>query len=186
MSQVIPVGIPFTEKAAVRLRAGDMVSISGDLFTARDAAHQRLVALLERREQLPIELQDRIIYYVGPAPARPGHPCGPAGPTTSFRMDRFTPALLDRGLRGMLGKGPRSARVIESMSKNRAVYFVAVGGAAALLARHITRCEVVAYADLGTEAIHRLSVKDLPAIVAIDAHGNNLYETEPPKYAVHH
>jgi fumarate hydratase subunit beta len=175
MTQVAQVYIPFTRQAAVRLRAGDVVSISGDLFTARDAAHERLVALLGRGGQLPIELQDRIVYYVGPAPARPGYSCGPAGPTTGYRMDPYTPALLKRGLRGMIGKGSRSAEVIECMKEHRAVYFVAVGGAAALLARHIKRCEVVAYGDLGTEAIYRLCAEHFPAIVAIDAYGNNLY-----------
>jgi fumarate hydratase subunit beta len=184
MSQVTEVRIPFTEQAAIKLHAGDIVSISGDLLTARDAAHKRLVALLERGERLPIELQDQIVYYVGPAPARPGQACGPAGPTTSYRMDPYTPALLEHGLRGMIGKGLRSAEVIESMKVHKAVYFAAVGGAAALLARHINSCEVLAYGDLGTEAIHRLKAERFPAIVAIDVYGNNLYESEPPKYAV--
>lgn len=186
MPQVVDVRVPFTERAAIGLRAGDVVSITGALFTARDAAHRRLVTLLQDGGRLPIELQDQIIYYVGPAPARPGHACGPAGPTTSYRMDRYTPALLESGLRGMIGKGLRSAAVIESMKAHKAVYFVAIGGAAVLLARHIKRCEVVAYEDLGTEAIRRLYVENLPAIVAIDTYGHNVYESEPPKYATAH
>jgi fumarate hydratase subunit beta len=184
MQPVIEVRVPFTEEAAIRLHAGDVVSITGDLLTARDAAHKRLVALVERGEQLPIELQDQIVYYVGPAPARPGYSCGPAGPTTSYRMDPYTPVLLKRGLRGMIGKGLRSAKVVESMQEHKAVYFAAVGGAAALLAKHIKRCEVVEYRDLGPEAIRRLYVERFPAVVAIDAYGNNLYESEPPKYAL--
>ena len=157
--------------------------ITGYVYAARDAAHQRLAKLLEEGKDLPIDLTNQIIYYVGPAPAKPGRACGPAGPTTSCRMDPYTPALLDRGLRGMIGKGLRSKEVIDSMKKNKAVYFAAVGGAAVIIAKSIKECEIVAYQDLGTEAMRRLYVKDFPAIVAIDSEGNSLYESEPPKYA---
>ena len=177
------VGTPFTETAALALQAGDVVSITGWLYTARDAAHKRLVSLLRDSQELPMDIRDQIIYYVGPAPARPGYASGPAGPTTSYRMDPYTPALLDEGLRGMIGKGLRSTEVVASMVKNRAVYFAAVGGAAAVIARSITKSEIIAYEDLGPEAIRRLQVVDFPAIVAIDARGFNLYESEPPKYA---
>jgi fumarate hydratase subunit beta len=183
MGKTIEVITPLTAKAASALRAGDVVSITGHIFTARDAAHQRLAVLLEQGKELPIPLRDQIIYYVGPAPAKPGYASGPAGPTTSYRMDPYTPALLDRGLRGTIGKGIRSPEVIASMVKNRAVYFAAVGGAAALIARTILEAEIVAYEELGTEAIRRYHVQDFPAIVVIDSHGNNLYESEPPKYA---
>lgn len=174
---------PFTETAATALEAGDIVSITGWLYTARDAAHKRLVGLLRDGKELPMDIRDQIIYYVGPAPARPGYACGPAGPTTSYRMDPYTPVLLDEGLRGMVGKGLRSAEVVASMVKNRAVYFAAVGGAAAVIARSITKSEIIAYEDLGPEAIRRFHVVDFPAIVAIDSRGSNLYESEPPKYA---
>jgi fumarate hydratase subunit beta len=183
MGKTIKVTTPFTADAATALRAGDVVSITGYIFTARDAAHQRLAALLEEGKELPIPLRDQIIYYVGPAPAKPGYASGPAGPTTSYRMDPYTPALLDRGLRGMIGKGIRSPEVIESIKKNGVVYFAAVGGAAALIARTIIQSEIVAYEELGSEAIRRYYVEDFPAIVVIDSHGNNLYESEPPKYA---
>jgi fumarate hydratase subunit beta len=184
MAATIPVQTPLTEGQAVELQAGDVVAISGVIFTARDAAHRRLVDALREGRELPLPLRDQVIYYVGPAPAKPGYVCGPAGPTTSSRMDPYTPALLDSGLRGMIGKGLRSQTVIESIKKNKAVYFAVIGGAAALLAQSITESEVVAYEDLGTEAIRRLHVRDLPAIVVIDSQGNNLYESEPPKYAV--
>ena len=174
---------PFTETAAVALEAGDVVSITGWLYTARDAAHKRLVGLLREGKKLPMDITDQIIYYVGPAPARPGYACGPAGPTTGYRMDPYTPALLEQGLRGMIGKGLRSDEVVASMVKNRAVYFAAVGGAAAFIARSVTKSEIIAYEDLGPEAIRRLQVVDFPAVVAIDARGFNLYESEPPKYA---
>jgi fumarate hydratase subunit beta len=183
MVRAIEVKTPFTEEAASALRAGDVVSITGCMFTARDAAHKRLVDLLEEGKELPMDIRDQIIYYVGPAPAKPGYACGPAGPTTSYRMDPYTPILLDRGLRGMIGKGLRSEEVIESMKKNKAVYFAAVGGAAAVIAKSIKKSEVIAYEDLATEAIRRFSVEDFPAIVVIDSQGNNLYESEPSKYA---
>ncbi len=182
MTDIKKVTTPLDDEVIINLRAGDSVSITGYIYTGRDAAHKRLIELIENGQELPIKLKGQIIYYVGPAPAKPGYPCGSAGPTTSYRMDPYTPALLDRGLKGMIGKGLRSQEVIESMKKNKVVYFGAVGGAAALIARSIKKSEVIAYEDLGTEAIHRYYIEDFPAIVVIDAYGNNLYETEPPKY----
>ncbi len=182
MTDIKKVTTPLDDEVIINLRAGDSVSITGYIYTGRDAAHKRLIELIENGQELPIKLKGQIIYYVGPAPAKPGYPCGSAGPTTSYRMDPYTPALLDRGLKGMIGKGLRSQKVIESMKKNKVVYFGAVGGAAALIARSIKKSEVIAYEDLGTEAIHRYYIEDFPAIVVIDAYGNNLYETEPPKY----
>lgn len=183
MAKTVKVVTPLTDEAVFSLKAGDTVSITGYIYTGRDAAHKRLISLLKKGEKLPIEIKNQIIYYVGPAPAKPGYACGSAGPTTSYRMDPYTPALLDKGLKGMIGKGLRSKEVIESMKKNNAVYFHAVGGAAALIAKSIKKSEVVTYEDLGAEAIHRYYVEDFPAIVVIDSAGNNLYETEPPKYA---
>ena len=183
MSSIKKIKTPLDGTTVVDLQAGDTVSITGYMYTGRDAAHKRLVELIDKGEKLPIELKDQIIYYVGPAPAKPGYACGSAGPTTSYRMDAYAPALLDRGLKGMIGKGLRSREVIDSMKKNGAVYFAAVGGAAALIARSIKKSEVVAYEDLGAEAIHRYYVEDFPAIVVIDSQGNDLYKTEPPKYA---
>jgi len=182
MTDIKKVTTPLDDEVIINLRAGDSVSITGYIYTGRDAAHKRLIELLENGQELPIKLKGQIIYYVGPAPAKPGYPCGSAGPTTSYRMDPYTPALLDRGLKGMIGKGLRSQKVIESMKKNKVVYFGAVGGVAALIARSIKKSEVIAYEDLGTEAIHRYYIEDFPAIIVIDAYGNNLYETEPPKY----
>lgn len=182
MTDIKKVTTPLDEEVIINLRAGDSVSITGYIYTGRDAAHKRLIELIENGQELPIKLKGQIIYYVGPAPAKPGYPCGSAGPTTSYRMDPYTPALLDRGLKGMIGKGLRSQEVIDSMKKNKVVYFGAVGGVAALIARSIKKSEVIAYEDLGTEAIHRYYIEDFPAIVVIDAYGNNLYETEPPKY----
>ncbi|MHC1785974.1 MAG: Fe-S-containing hydro-lyase [Christensenellales bacterium] len=178
----IPVQMPFDPRQLLTLRAGDAVSLSGYLYTGRDAAHKRLTALIQRGEPLPLPLENQCIYYVGPAPASPGHIIGSAGPTTSYRMDAYTPALLKLGLKGMIGKGLRSIQVVEAMKENGAVYFGAVGGAAALIARSIVSCEVVAYQDLGAEAIHRLEVKDFPVIVLIDSLGNSLYETGPALY----
>ncbi len=168
---------PLTDEAVLGLHAGDDVRISGTLFTARDAAHKRLFTLLQEGKALPLDLAGQVLYYVGPAPAKPGHVCGPAGPTSSYRMDAYTPALLDTGLKGMIGKGIRSPEVIASIKKNHCVYFAAVGGAAALIARSIRAVEPVAYEDLGTEAIRKLTVVDFPAVVVIDSEGNNLYET---------
>ncbi|ADL08556.1 Fe-S-containing hydro-lyase [Thermosediminibacter oceani] len=182
MGDAIRINTPVTSEQLKILKAGDSVLISGVIYTARDAAHKRLVQLMKEGKDLPVNLNGQIIYYVGPAPAKPGYAAGPAGPTTSGRMDPYTVPLLERGLKGMIGKGIRSAEVIEAMKKYGAVYFGAVGGAAALISRSIKKVEVVAFEDLGTEAIHRFYVEDFPAIVIIDSEGNNLYEIEPPKY----
>jgi len=183
MAEIKKIITPLSDKAIMNLKAGDLVNITGYIFTGRDAAHKRLVELIGKNQQLPIKLEGQIIYYVGPAPAKPGYICGSAGPTTSYRMDPYTLPLLNRGLKGMIGKGLRSKEVIESMKRNKAVYFVAIGGTAALIARSIKESKVVAYEDLGTEAIHRYYVENFTTIVAIDSTGNNLYETEPLKYA---
>lgn len=181
-NKVIRIKTPLAEEQVKALKVGDNVLIRGIIYTGRDAAHKRLAELIEKRKELPVDFQGQIIYYVGPAPAKPGYAAGSAGPTTSYRMDPYTVPLLDRGLKGMIGKGTRSKEVIEAMKRYGAVYFGAVGGAAALIARSIKKVEVVAYEDLGPEAIHRFYVEDFPAIVVIDSRGNNLYETEPEKY----
>ncbi|WP_027633227.1 Fe-S-containing hydro-lyase [Clostridium hydrogeniformans] len=173
---------PLTENKVKDLKAGDSVLISGIIYTARDAAHKRLVELLDKGEELPISLEDSIIYYVGPTPAKPGMALGSAGPTTSYRMDPYAPRLLDRGLKGMIGKGLRGEEVIESIKKNGAVYFAAIGGAAALIGKSVEEAEIVAYEDLGAEAIRKLTVKDLPVVVVIDSEGNNLYEIGQKQY----
>ncbi len=167
---------PFTREEARQLRAGDSCLISGVIYTARDAAHQRLCDSLRRGETLPIELRDAIIYFVGPTPAKPGQVIGSAGPTTSYRMDAYSPALIAQGLTGMIGKGKRGAEVIAAMEEYGAVYFGAVGGCGALLSDCVKKAEIVAYEDLGAEAIRRLEVENLPAIVVIDSEGSNLYE----------
>jgi len=182
MKNIIKITAPLDIKEIVNLRAGDFVNITGNIYAARDAAHKRFFELIERREKLPIDLKGQIIFYAGPTPAKPGNPCGSVGPTTSYRMDPYTPELLERGLKGMIGKGFRSKEVIDSIKKNKAVYFAAVGGAAALIARSVKKSEVIAYEDLGAEAVFRFYVEDFPAIVVVDSAGNNLYETEPPKY----
>ncbi|MCI9323260.1 MAG: Fe-S-containing hydro-lyase [Lachnospiraceae bacterium] len=174
--------VPFGKEEAVKLRAGDYVYLSGILYTARDAAHKRMQEALQENGELPFDLENNVIYYMGPSPAREGRPIGSAGPTTASRMDKYTPALLDLGLRGMIGKGKRSAAVIEATIRNRAVYFAAVGGAGALLSRSVISSETIAYDDLGTEAIRRLEVRDFPVIVVIDSEGNNLYETAVLQY----
>jgi fumarate hydratase subunit beta len=176
------VTLPLTSESVRDLHAGDMVFLNGPILTARDAAHKRLRQTLDAGEPLPVDLNGQTIYYLGPTPAPPGHVIGAAGPTTASRMDSYTPRLLALGLRGMLGKGKRSAEVIEAMKKHGAIYFAATGGAAALLARSVTGCEVVAYPDLGTEAIRMLELRDFPAIVAIDCQGNNRYEQGPALY----
>ena len=167
---------PLTEEVTTNLTAGDIVSITGVIYSARDAAHKRMTETLAAGGDLPFDIKDAVIYYLGPSPAREGQVIGSAGPTTSGRMDAYTPQLLELGLRGMIGKGKRSAEVIETMKKTKAVYFAAVGGAGALLSKHITKSEVIAYDDLGTEAIHKLYVEDFPAIVVIDCKGNSLYK----------
>ena len=176
MSRVQRLHTPLTEEDVRDLRAGDRVLLAGVVYGARDAAHQRLVAALAEGQELPIPLKNQVIYYVGPAPTRPGEVIGPAGPTTAMRMDPYTPQLLARGLRGMIGKGKRSPEVRAAMMARGAVYFVAVGGAAALLAERIRRAEVVAYADLGTEAIRLLELEDFPAVVGNDVYGGDLFE----------
>jgi fumarate hydratase subunit beta len=168
---------PISNEDALSLRAGDYVYITGTIYTARDAAHLRMYEALDRNEKLPINMENNIIYYMGPSPAREGRPIGSAGPTTASRMDKYAPRLLDLGLKGMIGKGKRSEAVKEAIVRNGAVYFAAVGGAGALLSKSITASKVVAYDDLGTEAIRELEVKDFPVIVVIDSEGNNLYET---------
>ena len=168
--------VPFSEAQARALRAGDRVYLTGVIYTARDAAHKRMFEALERGEALPIDLAGQVLYYVGPAPAKPGQPIGSAGPTTSFRMDAYTPALLELGLRATIGKGPRSPEVRAAMVRHGAVYFAAVGGAAALIAKTIKKAEVLAYEDLGTEAIRRLEVERFPVLVINDTLGNDLYE----------
>jgi fumarate hydratase subunit beta len=173
---------PLTEEKVKDLKAGDSVLISGIIYTARDAAHKRLVELLDKGETLPIDVKDTIIYYVGPSPAKPGKVIGSAGPTTSYRMDSYAPRLLDIGLKGMIGKGLRSKEVVDSMKKNKAVYFAAIGGAAALMGKSIKKANLVAYEDLGSEAIRKLEVEDLPVVVVIDAEGNNLYEQGQMSY----
>ncbi len=173
---------PFTREQADRLRAGDSVLFTGTLYTARDAAHARLCQALETGAPLPFDLRDAVIYYVGPTPARPGHVIGSAGPTTSYRMDAYSPALLEQGLRGMVGKGLRGPDVVEAMRRHHAVYFGAVGGTGALIGRSIKTAEVIAYEDLGTEAVRRLTVEQLPLTVVIDTLGNNLYELGPRRY----
>lgn len=173
---------PVDNETAKELRAGDYVYITGTIYTARDAAHKRMYEALERGEALPIEMKNNVIYYMGPSPAREGRPIGSAGPTTASRMDKYTPALLDLGLIGMIGKGKRSEAVKEAIVRNGAVYFAAVGGAGALLAGSIKTSEVIAYDDLGTEAIRRLQVENFPVIVVIDSTGENLYETAIREY----
>lgn len=168
---------PLQKEEISELKAGDYVYITGTIYTARDAAHKRMAETLDRGEKLPIEMEGTILYYMGPSPAREGRPIGSAGPTTASRMDKYAPRLLDLGLSGMVGKGKRSQEVRDAIIKNGAVYFAAVGGAGALLSRSITKSEVVAYDDLGTEAIRKLEVKNFPVIVVIDKDGNNLYET---------
>ena len=167
---------PLTDDKIKELRAGDYVYLTGVIYTARDAAHKRMQEALDVQKALPVEMQDNVIYYMGPSPARKGRPIGSAGPTTAGRMDRYTPALLDLGLKGMIGKGKRTQEVKDAIVRNKAVYFAAVGGAGALLSKCIQNSEVVAYEDLGTEAVRKLEVKDFPVIVVIDSAGRDLYE----------
>lgn len=168
---------PIDKKTAKELRAGDYVKITGTIYTARDAAHKRMAEALENGDKLPIDIEGATIYYMGPTPAREGSVIGSAGPTTASRMDKYAPRLLDLGMVGMIGKGKRTKEVAEAVVRNEGVYFAAVGGAGALLSKCIISSEIVAYEDLGTEAIRRLTVKDFPVIVVMDSKGNNLYET---------
>lgn len=173
---------PFKREDIADLKAGDRVYLSGVVYTARDAAHKRFVELLDRGEELPFPVKGSVIYYVGPAPAGPGKVIGSAGPTTAYRMDAYSPALIREGQLGMIGKGKRSEEVIEAMKEAGAVYFGAVGGAGALLAERIKKAEIIAYEDLGAEAVRRLEVENLPLLVVIDSKGNNLYEIGPEAY----
>lgn len=178
----IQIKTPLTRDVVKTLKAGDSCLISGVIYTARDAAHKRLCELIEKNEQLPFDVKDSIVYFVGPTPAQPGQAIGSAGPTTSYRMDAYSPDLIAQGQTGMIGKGKRGPEVIDAMKKHGAVYFGAIGGCGALLSKCIKKAEVIAYDDLGAEAIRRLEVEDFPAIVIIDSFGNNLYETGKENY----
>ncbi len=174
--------VPFPKETAVQLQAGDYVYLTGTLYTARDAAHKRMAEALDKGEELPFDFRGQVIYYMGPSPARAGRPIGSAGPTTASRMDKYTPRLLDLGLGALLGKGKRSSEVLEAIVRNQSVYFAAVGGAGALLSKCILSSRIIAYEDLGTEAIRELTVKDFPVIVVADAAGHNLYESAIKEY----
>jgi fumarate hydratase subunit beta len=180
--RTLEIETPLSEDVIEKLTAGDQVTISGVIYTGRDAAHKRMIEALDRGEELPFDIRGQIIYYVGPAPAKLGQVIGSAGPTTSGRMDAYTPRLLSRGLKGMIGKGNRSEEVKEALKRYKAVYFGAIGGAGALIAKAVKKVELVAYADLGPEAILRLEVEDFPAIVVNDAHGRDLYEEGKARY----
>lgn len=180
------ISAPITKEEVKDLHAGDYVYITGTIYTARDAAHKRMYEAMQQGQQPPINLENQIIYYLGPTPAREGQVIGSAGPTTSSRMDKYAPLLMKHGLRGMIGKGKRSPQVLETMQEEGCVYFAAVGGAGALLSKCIKQAEVIAYEDLGTEAIRRLEVENLPVIVVADSAGNNMYETAVHDYRVSH
>ena len=173
---------PLTKEIVNTLTTGDRVSLGGVIYTGRDAAHKRLAEMINKGEALPIDLRDQTIYYVGPCPAKPGQALGSAGPTTSGRMDAYAPLLMENGLRGMIGKGPRNQAVVDSMKKNGCVYFAAIGGAGALLAEAIKEAEIVAFPDLGPEAIFKLTVENFPVTVVIDSKGNDLYKIGKEKY----
>lgn len=176
------INAPVSKEDAQKLKSGDYVYLTGTIYTARDAAHKRMKETLDKNEKLPFDIRGNVIYYMGPSPAREGRPIGSAGPTTASRMDRYTPQLLDMGLGAMIGKGKRSKEVIDAIIRNQSVYFAAVGGAGALLSKCIVSSNVIAYEDLGTEAIRCLEIKDFPVIVVIDSEGNNLYETALTQY----
>ncbi|MFC1713903.1 Fe-S-containing hydro-lyase [Candidatus Poribacteria bacterium] len=178
MSEELILRTPLTDDDVMKLRTGDRVLINGVIYTARDAAHKRMIELLDSGKELPFDVSGQIIYYAGPAPAKPGAVIGSCGPTTSYRMDPYTPRLIQLGLKGMIGKGTRSDEVKKAIVDNKCVYFAAIGGLGALLAKTIIEAEIIAYPDLGTEAIRRLVVKDFPAIVAIDVHGEDIYDRE--------
>lgn len=179
----IHLNVPFEDGEIEKLKSGDTVMLSGTLYTARDAAHKRMTEQLEKGEELPVDLDGQVIYYVGPTPAKPGQAIGSAGPTTSSRMDAYTPALLKHGLKGMIGKGYRSKEVIDAIRDNKAVYMVAIGGTGALLAQKITNSELVAYEDLGTEAIRRLEIENFPCIVIHDSEGNDFYKSSQQSFS---
>ena len=178
----IKIQTPLTREKAKELKAGDSCLISGTIYTARDAAHKRLKELIDTNKPLPIDIENSIIYFVGPTPAKDGQIIGSAGPTTSYRMDAYSPDLIKLGQTGMIGKGKRNNDVIDAMKNYGAVYFGAIGGCGALLSKCIKKCEIVAYDDLGAEAIHKLEIEDFPVVVVIDSNGNNLYETGPKAY----
>ena len=178
----VKITTPLTREQVKNLKAGDSCLISGVIYTARDAAHKRLCELVEAGKELPMDVKDAIIYFVGPTPAKPGQALGSAGPTTSYRMDAYSPTLIREGLTGMIGKGKRGPEVVAAMTEHGAVYFGAIGGCGALLGKCIKKAEIVAYEDLGAEAIRRLEVEDFPAIVIIDSEGNNLYQTGRENY----
>jgi fumarate hydratase subunit beta len=182
VAQPLKIKVPLSREDVRRLKAGDIVHLTGSVLTGRDAAHKRMYELLEKGEPLPVDLKGQVIYYVGPAPARPGQVMNSAGPTTSSRMDKYSPRLIEEGLTGMIGKGYRSDAVVEAMKKHGCVYFAAVGGAAALIAKSIKKSEVLAWEDLGTEAVRRMEVENFPAIVIIDAQGNDLYKIGREQY----
>jgi fumarate hydratase subunit beta len=182
MKEAISIETPLTDEVVKELKMGDRVLINGYLYSARDAAHKRLVELLKKGEELPFDISGQIIYYVGPTPPKPGMPIGSAGPTTAYRMDAYAPILIERGLKGMIGKGIRGEEVISAMKKHKAVYFAATGGAGALISKAIKEAEVVAYEDLGTGAIRKMLVNDFPAIVVNDMYGNDLYQEGKAKY----
>jgi len=184
--QVKNVTTPITREAVKSLRAGDTVLLSGPIYSARDAAHARLVELVDKGGKIPFDIENAVVYYVGPTPAKPGEVIGSAGPTTSYRMDAYSPRLIELGLTGMIGKGKRSDEVVNSMKKHGAVYLGAIGGAGALLAKRIVACELVCYEDLGSEAIRKLTVKDFPVTVIIDSSGANLYESGVKEYLASH
>ena len=174
--------VPISKEDAKSLKAGDYVYLTGTIYSARDAAHKRMKETMDAGEVLPLEIKDTVIYYMGPSPAREGRPIGSAGPTTSSRMDKYAPKLLDMGLGAMIGKGKRNQAVLDAIVRNQSVYFAAIGGAGALLSKCITSSEVIAYDDLGAEAIRKMEVKDFPVVVVVDSEGNNLYETAVMKY----
>lgn len=176
------INTPLTKDKVKELKAGDSVLLSGYIYTARDAAHKRMVELLKSGSKLPFDIENQVIYYVGPTPAKEGMPIGSAGPTTSYRMDAYSPALIETGLTGMIGKGLRGPSVIDSMKLHGAIYFAAIGGAAALTAKCVRSAEIIAYEDLGSEAVRKLYVEDLPLVVVIDAEGNNYYEIGQMEY----
>jgi fumarate hydratase subunit beta len=180
----IRIETPFTKEAAMKLKAGDVVEINGIIYAARDAAHRKMIEMLDQGKELPFDIKDQIIYYVGPCPARPGSIIGSAGPTTSGRMDAYAPSLIELGLTGMIGKGLRSKQVIDAMIRNGAVYFGAVGGAGALLSRCIIAEEITAFQELGTEALRKLTVRNFPATVVIDSKGNDLYQIGKEKFRI--
>lgn len=182
MSETFHLELPLTQDKVANLKVGDSLLLSGTIYTGRDAAHKKMVEALSRGEELPFNVRDQVLYFVGPTPPKPGQVIGSAGPTTSGRMDAYSPKLIERGLTGMIGKGLRSEEVIEAMKRHGAVYFGAIGGSGALLAKRIISAEVIAYPELGTEAIRKLEVKDFPVMVVIDKDGNNLYELGKAQY----